>query len=142
MCTVYNRGSEHEERCTIEDMQVSPTTFYLYNVLAIAAIFTIVGVAGYFFLNTNVDNSAVDTKRMAEIAQLQTRAGTYFARVRYYDGVCKEIGARGVYPCYESETAYATGQWLTNYTFYCADSTGYRGVARALTEGETQCTQP
>lgn len=123
-----------------EDMQVSPATFYAFNVIAVICMLGIVAIAAYFFLNTDVDKTAANTARQTEVAQLQTRASTYFARLQYYDGVCASIGATGMHPCYETERAFATGLLLTDGTFYCTDSTGYRGPAQPLSEGETACT--
>lgn len=122
-------------------MQVHPAVFYGFQVVAIAAILIVAGTAAYFFLNTGADDVAVDAKRQAEILQLSTRAGTYFARLQYYQGVCSAIGADATHRCHESDTAYAVETRLTDGSYYCADSTGFRGAVLGSKGDATLCAQ-
>lgn len=120
-------------------MQVPSTVFYGLQVAVIAGIAVIIAAATYFVLTTDIDKAAVDTKRMAEIARMQGTADTYFARVQYFDGVCDVIGADRSHVCNESEKAYAIEIRLTSGTYYCADSTGFRGEIAESKGTHTSC---
>lgn len=120
-------------------MKVHPKVFYALQFIVIALILGLVGVLGYFLLESDADKAAADAVRHAEILQLQTRADIYFARLQYYDGVCSAIGADAAHRCHESETAFAVETRLSDGSYYCADSTGFRGTTMDSKGEATAC---
>lgn len=108
-------------------MQVSTSLFRGIQIVVVLCVLVIVGVVSYLVFTTTADQDALDLKRKAEITRMQSTAHAYFARLEYYDGTCEAIGADEIHRCSESDSGYAVEARLTDGTYYCADSTAFRG---------------
>ena len=94
--------------------------FQLLILIAVAAVAVIAIWA--LLLSVPKDEPVAE---IAEMTRLQTSAQLYFNRVRFYTGVCRDMGAKPPYNCNDSETAYAVEVPLPAGGYYCIDSTGY-----------------
>lgn len=118
-------------------MTLNKSTVVILEVLITLLILVMVAAVGWFLLNLNLDAKGTELK--AQMTRLQVSAGTYHARLQYYDGVCQDIGVPAGFRCQAKESAYAVETTLSTGLYYCIDSTGYHGETR-LTKGEgTAC---
>lgn len=117
-------------------MTIKPITFYTFTILILAIV-----LAGIFYLIKNYDpkTSINDTERKLQIELLSKRAETYYSRLQYYTGVCKDIGVSTNFKCHDSETSYAIEAQLSNNSFYCVDSEDFLGVTKYSKRTATRC---
>ena len=117
-------------------MTVKPSTLYILTIIILAII-----LAGVFYLVKNYDpkTSLSDTDKKLKVELLSKRAGTYYSRLRYYSGVCKDIGVTPDFKCHESETSYALEIQLSDNSFYCTDSNGFIGATKYSKGINTHC---
>lgn len=120
-------------------MKVPRAVFVLVQVLLVAVILSVAFIGGWLLLSVNTDTT--ETQVRAQFTRLQASAQTYFARVRYYDGVCADIGVPSNFRCHNSETAYAVEADIGTGRFLCLDSTGFIGERRVSKGEETSCRQ-
>lgn len=121
-------------------MEMNQTTFnIMQSLLFLVVLAGVVFAIFFYFGQGNVTKDAVDVERKAELTRLQTSAGAYYSRLRFFDGVCQDIGVPTPFTCNETSDAYAIDIQLTNGTFYCADSTGFRGAAHGPINDKTVC---
>ena len=116
-------------------MQVNSGVAAVLQLIVFILIVGVAGAAAWWFLTR--ESTPSDTPLIAEMERLHASAQVYYSRLRFFDGVCSDIGVPDYVTCEESSDAYVLEVLLNNGEFYCADSTDFIGTkstprARAL----------
>jgi hypothetical protein len=118
-------------------MTVSRFTLRLIEIALAAMVSAVALVVGWWLLSLNTDTTEAQMK--AQMTRLEASADVYHSRLRYYQGVCGEIGVPTGYICHDSEDAFAIEVAAGNGRYLCLDSQGFFGYTR-LSKGEgTTC---
>ena len=75
----------------------------------------------------------------AKVESTGASANLYVRRMSFVDGVCKDISVVPPVQCTQSATNYAVFALLSNYTYYCIDSEGSRGIVLKRPENAGSC---
>ncbi len=123
-------------------MKINRTVFYsIQAVFFLVAPLTIAGIiyGALYFLGSPESN---DTSIRANSERMRASAQVYYSRVRFYSGVCQDIGAlEPPFRCNDSDTAYAVSALLDDGKNHCFDSTGFSGDITWSLETRTVCAR-
>jgi hypothetical protein len=72
-----------------------------------------------------------------QFLQYQATAERYRSRLLDYAGMCDDIGLPAGTVCQATETDYRISQPLPNGTYYCMDTTGFKGTTPTRPQGIT-----
>lgn len=118
-------------------MQVHKSVALVFELVLGIAILAAVAYGGWFLLSLNTDTDAVEAKAQMKLLQASTAA--YYSRLRFYDGVCADVGLPRGFRCHADEESFAIETNLGVGLFYCLDSTGFLGETRVSKGESTAC---
>ena len=96
-------------------------------------------ISGILYFLLKNDSYISDEITITEITRLQAAAKVYYSRTRSYDGVCSDIGVSADMVCNAGSEQYAIETALENGTFYCIDSSGFKGIQTFSKNNEMSC---
>ena len=83
--------------------------------------------------------TSTDKLLEAKVESTGASANLYVRRMSFVDGVCKDISVVPPVQCTQSPTSYAVFALLSNYTYYCVDGQGSRGIVLKRPENAGSC---
>jgi len=123
-------------------MELKESTLYIIEGLLFLVVLSGIIFGILFFAGEgSLLGQGADAERKTQLGRLQASAATYHSRLRYFDGVCSDIGVPDNFVCNDTEDAYAVSISLTKGGFYCADSTGFRGETTYPIENSVRCAR-
>lgn len=118
-------------------MQVNRVTLRIIEVILGAFVASGVLLVGWWLLSLNTDTTAAEQK--AQMTRLKASAEVYYSRLRYYEGVCADVGVPAGYSCHDSEVAYAIEVLAGPGSYLCMDSQGFFGHTHLSKGQNTSC---
>jgi hypothetical protein len=118
-------------------MRMHRSTFIAINIVVAAVLVGVVAVGIWLVMGVNVDTSPAASE--VKLVRLQASAQVYHSRLRYYSGVCDDIGVPRNFRCREAERSYAIEAPVPGGGYLCIDSTGFSGKTKDSIGSETKC---
>lgn len=122
-------------------MEISRSAFVFFQFILVACLVVLMAGGVWFWLNNGRQINTDEAVIQIQLQRLQTSGHLYFSRLRFYTGVCSDIGVASSYRCNESEVAYAIEANLTNGVYYCVDSTDFSAKTNRSIGLSTKCSQ-
>ncbi len=120
---------------------MSPFTFRIIQGLIILVLVIILGTGVILFLKYDSGIEVSDAHIEATMLRLQGSAFVYHGRLGYFDGVCSDIGLPKDYVCRETEKSFIIYAQLSDGTWYCVDSTNFKGKEVLVGTHNSSCPQ-
>ena len=109
-------------------MKMDRHAFYVIRILFFVVASLVVAAFIYAVLVMVDTDKGSDASVQANAERLRASAQVYYSRVKFYDGMCKDVGLPRNFSCVETATAYALSGRLSTGKHYCGDSSGFSGV--------------
>ena len=125
----------------LKEVRRGVSLFWVFAVLVIVGLCVVVL---WYFLTFQTSGGSVlnDDLIKSKVESTVASARIQGGRMGGYDGVCKDISVVDPVLCSGTPSAFAIYAPLSGGTFYCSDSTGFKGeIAHTPERGAVVCNQ-